>query len=108
MKRSWLQLQLSTLLILSFAASVLLWANLHAVHVDTGDGFDLANCGFPYPIKEFRYFVIDCMFDPNETLKDSTYYLPWNIAKNVGVGMAILAVVATVCEMRVRRRTRNG
>jgi len=80
MKRTWFQLHLSTLLILSFVAGVLLWANLRGFR---SDGYDFENYGFPFPMREFQLIVIDCVFDPKEETLDSTYFLPWNIARTL-------------------------
>jgi hypothetical protein len=103
LKRKWFQLHLSTLLIVSLAAGAVLWLNLRAFTVEQG-GYDLWNCGWPYPMYEIQLFIIDCMFDANETLKDSTLFLPGNLAKNIGVGLAILLCVAVLCESWTRRK----
>ena len=84
-----------------------MWANLRGFEAVFG-GYDFVNCGFPYPIREMQYFVVDCLFDVNEQAQDASIYLPWNIAKNVGVALAVLLIVAIVCEGWIRRKRNSS
>jgi hypothetical protein len=104
-KKHWFQFHLSTLLILSFVAGVLIWANLREFHVESG-GYEMTNCGFPFPIKEihFRDIDVDCMFDVNEAIRNGAEFVPAHVALNIAFGIVVLAAAAGLFEWLIRRK----
>ena len=110
--RRWLQLHLSTCIMLMFVAGSLMWANTfsfsgHRTHEYLDDEATGQTHLEEKPIFEFGWPFIYCTNWPTFRNTDDSPVLDWHQSRlyaNVLVGFAILAAAAFVCEWFSRRR----
>jgi hypothetical protein len=96
--RRWFQFHLSTAIVLMFAASGLVWVNVVEYEFEPqiirelfSDGH-MPVCGWPFMYWRKYNFVSG----------KTTEWIP--LLGNIAVAALILAAVATVCEMLIRRK----
>lgn len=104
-KRAWFQLHLSTCVVLMLAAGVLMWANIQFI-VD----LDYGERGWPWPYYREVYtiqYIGRSRPLPEFDKWPEPYYMIDSLVMDIGVGIAILAVIAAFCEWLIRRRRKS-
>jgi len=117
MKRRWFHIHLSTAIIATLAASLLLWANTYDWFQPASE--DQIHPGIPETPGSFYYGwpfrAVDQIANEYDStrisvkewrqLKKPSYKLhPALIAANISIALLILATLAAFCEWRIRRR----
>ena len=97
MKKRWMQIHLSTAIVLMLLASIAVYLNIRPTAVDLFDGRHFAYIrGYP-----FYAFVTDINLEPE-------WQVSWyELAKNVGCTVGVLIIVAVCLECFHRRRERH-
>ena len=97
-KLPWFQYHLSTAIVMMFVASGLLWLNMQRNH---------HSYGWPLPfiaVWHVDYFSPSGPWESYEMRYDP---IPWGIALNVVIWLAIMLGVGVFCEWLIRRRERQ-
>lgn len=106
-RRNWLQIHLSTAIILMFAAGGILWANTRAQVRYKNAEFAYAINSYGWPREALTYFS-DTVIESNGGLEIvRTPYRKWrfwNTAEDALFAFAILLSVGVACEVWIRRR----
>ncbi|HEY3321564.1 MAG TPA: hypothetical protein VGP72_13935 [Planctomycetota bacterium] len=112
MSRRFLQIHLSTLIVLSLVSGALLWANMRGHEPDGFKGFYMAfgvPAGYGWPMMAREETVFD-IFEMRRQVKAGVfepYQLGWHwpaLACNVAVALGTLIATALLLEWRIRRR----
>ena len=100
-KRPWFQYHLSTAIVVMFVASGLLWLNVRNQNWIHLPDDDLPSYGWP-----FIYFNRYWMFEGSKSLFYNEWYC-WHLIGNILIALAIVIVVAFVCEWHIRRAAKK-
>ena len=107
-KRSWIQLHLSTCVVLSFVAGTLIYFNCKPSKTFTP--FDQPSYGWPAVVYDSNFELIDYdeqNFAAGKFSLVIRYRWKWaGVALNAAMTLLLLGVIALYCERRIRRRER--